>query len=335
MSEIRVGEFYAGIKAHSVWDATRNRVRVESLDGEGVPAGLHVECSKSVREQHPLGTVFRLDVRVTSKSGHGLHLCSVRKFELLTESEWVAVRGEAHGPLETAPPKLEEDLASALHVEMLELYDRAGNAVGYWARRYLSAVRRHGGLARAKEMLKPRTDSQRSGLDALLSAGRPELTFESLVLQPRYASLFTQFELAEARRRLVDFSESAASEAKQRERLYPDELTPGELVPDGGRKQVRVNAYERNQAARRKCLTHHGARCMVCGLDFEARYGNIGRGFIHVHHIVPLASVPEGYRLDPLTDLVPVCPNCHAMLHRTAVVLSVAELKERLRLAVP
>ncbi len=260
MYEIAVGEFHAGIRAQSVWDPTRNRVRVESLEGEGVPAGLLVECSKIVREQHPLGTVFRLDVRVTSKSGHGLHLCSVRKFELSTEPEWLAAQHEVPHTIETAQAKLDEVLTSELH---------------------------------------------------------------------------TQFELAEARKRLVDFSESAASEAKQRERLYPDELTPGELVPDGGLKQVRVNAYERNQSARRKCLSHHGARCMVCDLDFEARYGNIGRGFIHVHHTVPLASVPEGYRLDPLTDLVPVCPNCHAMLHRTAVVLSVAELKERLRLAAP
>jgi 5-methylcytosine-specific restriction protein A len=53
----------------------------------------------------------------------------------------------------------------------------------------------------------------------------------------------------------------------------------------------------------------------VCDIDFGMDYGGIADGYIHVHHIVPIASVGKQYKLNPLTDLVPVCPNCHAMLH--------------------
>ena len=222
-------------------------------------------------------------------------------------------------------------LEDELHEEMIELFERAGKATGYWGTRYLQAVRRQGGLARAKEMLKPRSASQRSGLDALLQAGRPELTLEALVLQPRFASLFTPAELAEARTRLGNFEEQSGRIRTERERLYPDELEPGVTYPDGAKKQVRVNAYERNSVARRACLAAHGHRCAACGLSFAERYGEIGDEFIHVHHVVPLASAPADHKVNPRTDLVPVCPNCHAMLHRKEPPLTVEELQALIR----
>jgi len=54
---------------------------------------------------------------------------------------------------------------------------------------------------------------------------------------------------------------------------------------------------------------------MVCKFNFEETYGEIGKGFIHVHHIKPLASSGET-RVDPYNDLVVVCPNCHSIIHR-------------------
>ena len=51
-------------------------------------------------------------------------------------------------------------------------------------------------------------------------------------------------------------------------------------------------------------------------MDFEETYGELGRGFIHVHHLVPISSIGKTYQIDPINDLAPVCPNCHAMLHR-------------------
>ena len=79
---------------------------------------------------------------------------------------------------------------------------------------------------------------------------------------------------------------------------------------------VDVNRYEHNQDARRVCLAFHGTACAACGFSFEAVYGDIGTGFIDVHHVVPPAMLGSGYQLDPVADLVPLCPNCHAMIHR-------------------
>ncbi len=98
---------------------------------------------------------------------------------------------------------------------------------------------------------------------------------------------------------------------------------------EGALKHVYVNRYERDRMARNECIKAHGCKCIVCGIDFEKVYGKLGEGFIHVHHIVPISTIGEEYQLDPVKDLVPVCPNCHAMLHRgiDRKVLSIDELK--------
>ncbi|WP_437438321.1 HNH endonuclease [Klebsiella aerogenes] len=48
----------------------------------------------------------------------------------------------------------------------------------------------------------------------------------------------------------------------------------------------------------------------------EKMYGEIAKGFIHIHHLIPLSEIKENYCLDPKSDLTPVCPNCHSMLYR-------------------
>jgi 5-methylcytosine-specific restriction protein A len=103
-------------------------------------------------------------------------------------------------------------------------------------------------------------------------------------------------------------------------------------VSEGAVTTVLVNRYERSATARQKCIDHYGAVCAVCALDFESSYGKIGEGFIHVHHIIPISSIGETYILDPIADLVPVCPNCHAMLHRgKEIPRSVGELRELMK----
>ena len=98
---------------------------------------------------------------------------------------------------------------------------------------------------------------------------------------------------------------------------------------EGLRKSVFVNIYERNSIARKKCIEVKGCSCVVCGFNFEQHYGDLGKDFIHAHHIVPISSIRCSYIINYETDLVPVCPNCHAMLHRgkNGKVLSVEELK--------
>jgi putative restriction endonuclease len=100
-------------------------------------------------------------------------------------------------------------------------------------------------------------------------------------------------------------------------------------VPEG--KQIRYYAtkYERIRSHRDAALKIHGYNCIVCNLNFKEVYGELGEGYIHIHHTKPLSSLDEVTVPDPRTDLVPVCPNCHAMLHRKkGVLLSIAELKE-------
>ncbi len=97
---------------------------------------------------------------------------------------------------------------------------------------------------------------------------------------------------------------------------------------EGDRTEVVVNRYERNPRARSECLRLKGYRCRGCELQMDEVYGNLGKDFIHVHHITDLASVGEGYEVDPEHDMVPLCPNCHAMIHRgTATARPVAELR--------
>lgn len=111
----------------------------------------------------------------------------------------------------------------------------------------------------------------------------------------------------------------------------PDEIDIPILL-EGAKKTVTVNAYERNTEARQRCLDKWGLNCSVCSFHFQLVYGEIGRGYIHVHHIKPLSEIGEEYEVDPEKDLRPVCPNCHSMLHKEKPALSIEQLKERLAL---
>lgn len=107
---------------------------------------------------------------------------------------------------------------------------------------------------------------------------------------------------------------------------FPNELPEGSRV-EGAACRVLVNRYERDPVSRERCIANHGCRCQVCGMDFFSSYGAVGVGFIHVHHLVPLSSLGGEYEVDPVRDLRPICPNCHAMLHRRTPPFSVEELR--------
>lgn len=106
---------------------------------------------------------------------------------------------------------------------------------------------------------------------------------------------------------------------------YPED---DEKLYEGALMKVNANKYERNQKARKECVAKKGYKCLVCGRVFEATYGAIGKGFIHVHHLTPIASIGQEYKLNVDTDLAPVCPNCHYMLHRKNPPYTIEELKE-------
>ncbi len=91
-----------------------------------------------------------------------------------------------------------------------------------------------------------------------------------------------------------------------------------------------VNIYERDPSHRKKCIEHYGYNCQICNFSFESKFGEIGKEFCHVHHIEPISETGGEYVVDPKEDLIPVCPNCHAMLHRRKPALKPKELRDLL-----
>lgn len=202
-----------------------------------------------------------------------------------------------------------------LTARLEEAYRIAGNETGYWGNYFLRSVRQLGGLATAKKLLSGTAGGVSKGFKALVSAGRADLAVENIVLEPQFASLFTADERRRAKARLDQLPATAFPALRDPGDCYPDEQVEG--VPEGAKKSRRVNWYERNTQNRAACIRLHGTRCSVCDMSFAERYGKeLGEGFIHVHHVVPLSARRRRRTPDPKTELVPVCPNCHAMLHR-------------------
>jgi 5-methylcytosine-specific restriction protein A len=110
--------------------------------------------------------------------------------------------------------------------------------------------------------------------------------------------------------------------------IVPTEENPVTGYKEGKMAIIKMKRYERNPLNRTACILAKGMRCWVCDMDFQSIYGQIGLGYIHVHHIIPVSKMGEGYLVDPVNDLVPVCPNCHVMLHRTDPPLEIGTLKE-------
>lgn len=100
---------------------------------------------------------------------------------------------------------------------------------------------------------------------------------------------------------------------------------------EGSVEKIIVNKYERNKKARKECINHYGAKCYICGFDFESKYGTIGKGIIEVHHKKALYQIKKEYKVNPIEDLVPLCPNCHRVIHSRKPSYDVEELKSILR----
>ena len=85
------------------------------------------------------------------------------------------------------------------------------------------------------------------------------------------------------------------------------------------RKYAFHRKVERNPTAARQAKKFHGTRCQACDLDFEERYGEIGKGFIEAHHLKPISTLEEGVAVtyDVAADFAVLCANCHRMIHRS------------------
>ena len=110
----------------------------------------------------------------------------------------------------------------------------------------------------------------------------------------------------------------------------PEEITSSETLTEGAIRRITVNSYERNPDARSRCIAHYGTRCFICDFDFGLKYGEFFDGYIHVHHLRPLSDIREEYEVDPINDLRPLCPNCHAVVHRRNPPFTIDEIKKML-----
>jgi hypothetical protein len=129
------------------------------------------------------------------------------------------------------------------------------------------------------------------------------------------------------RRRMLGGGRSEANPSAFR---LPDEIPSGLAYSEGSASRVEVNRYERDPQSRLACIKAHGTDCWICGFRFGAVYGPEAEGYIHVHHIRPLSEVGGEYVVDPVKDLRPVCPNCHAVLHLDGRCRSLEELRQML-----
>jgi len=111
--------------------------------------------------------------------------------------------------------------------------------------------------------------------------------------------------------------------------LWPEDLNDeGEGFPEGALTRILVNKYERSPKNRAACIAHYGACCLACGFDFNAQYGPLANGYIHVHHLTPISQLGPDYVINPTQELVPLCPNCHAMAHLKDPPFTVEELRQ-------
>ena len=101
-----------------------------------------------------------------------------------------------------------------------------------------------------------------------------------------------------------------------------------ETFQEGKSKNITQTRYERNPEARKRCLNHYGFSCKVCDFNFEQHFGEVDKGFIHVHHINQIADIGKEYEINPIKDLIPVCPNCHAMIHSKRPAFTIEEIKK-------
>ena len=119
--------------------------------------------------------------------------------------------------------------------------------------------------------------------------------------------------------------------------VMPEEVQESaDNLVEGAIKRVSVNAYERNPKARKACIDHYSEddgkiRCQICGFEFSEHYGEALKGMIHIHHLVEISSIKEEYVVDPVKDMIPVCPNCHAVIHKRSPPYSPDDVRKMLR----
>jgi 5-methylcytosine-specific restriction protein A len=110
-----------------------------------------------------------------------------------------------------------------------------------------------------------------------------------------------------------------------------DDIEADPSALEGTPVEALSRRYERKPLNREICLSVRGRRCICCNMDFGEVYGDIADEFIEVHHTTPASQMGPGYLINPISDLVPICSNCHSVVHLSHPAASIDEVKERLK----
>lgn len=170
-------------------------------------------------------------------------------------------------------------------------------------------------------------------LDNQATRGVREISLESAMLLDRIIEISDRLPKDG---QIITVTEDLLREAKKSESpggvegeysTIPEEIDVMAPLYEGAVRKISVNAYERSSEARMKCICYYGCRCAICGLTLTDKYGESVQGLIHVHHVRQLSDVNAKYQVDPVQDLRPVCPTCHAVIHYRTPPFTVQEVR--------
>lgn len=91
---------------------------------------------------------------------------------------------------------------------------------------------------------------------------------------------------------------------------------------------VDIADYDKAKAA---CIEYYGAICDLCGFDYGYTYGEAFENQIEVHNINSHDEVEVMENTDPIKDLIPVCHNCHGVIHSQNPPISVEKMRQMIK----
>ena len=212
-------------------------------------------------------------------------------------------------------------------------------------KRYLQSERRDVVVAYLFDGLSHRDiDTQVLGLDSTYSRGYQSMgILHYLGITGSFKGLFKGMDVNNAAEILEHNGESyydlavllkevGISERQCEDDIQSETATEYTVSTEGREKHIYTTIYERKASLRKAAIQIHGTTCMACGFNYESVYGPRGRDYIEVHHIKPLSSLNEQVEVNPATDLIVVCANCHRIIHRIkSEVLMLDDLRELIR----
>ena len=199
----------------------------------------------------------------------------------------------------------------------LESYEKNNNIT--WKSEIIKVLEEMGGKGHVKDIFKKLKES---GIVDLKNSKTPEQTLANILqtnsLDTEYGTNNTFYSvngIGNGVWGLTEFQNDYEYNSSLPYEFVEESLKETKSLLEGKKKHVQSFIYERNPKARQACINFYGSVCQICGCDMSKMYGNEFLGKIHVHHKVPLNEIAKTYKVDPIKDLIPVCPNCHMILH--------------------